>query len=128
MSSELFSVLLPDLSLDVPRGEYPRPDRDRSDRWLSLNGQWELESADGRAPITVPFAWETLASGVARTWLEHATYRRSLTVPADWAGARVVLCFGAVHHRARVLLDGVEVGTHVGGYDSFEIDVTDVVT
>ncbi|MBU4335336.1 MAG: glycoside hydrolase family 2 [Actinobacteria bacterium] len=128
MSSESFLVHRPDPSSDVPRGEYPRPDRDRSDRWLSLNGPWQLESADGTAPITVPYAWETLASGVARTWLERATYRRSLTVPAHWAGARVVLCFGAVHHRARVLLDGVEVGTHVGGYDSFELDVTDAVT
>jgi hypothetical protein len=128
MSFELSSAPDPDLSPGVPRGEYPRPDRDRSDRWLSLNGRWDLESADGRARITVPFAWETPASGVARTWLEHATYRRSLTVPATWVGARVVLCFGAVHHRARILLDDVEVGTHVGGYESFELDVTDVVT
>lgn len=112
----------------APRPEYPRPDRDRSHRWLSLNGQWDLQRADGSSPITVPFAWETLASGVTRTWLEHATYRRTVTVPADWAGARVVLCFGAVHHRARVLLDDVEVGTHVGGYESFELDVTHAVT
>jgi hypothetical protein len=110
---------------EYPRPEYPRPDRDRSHRWLSLNGQWELESVDGTASITVPFAWETLASGVARTWLERAVYRRSVTVPADWAGQRVFLCFGAVHHSARVLVGGVEVGSHVGGYDSFELDVTE---
>ncbi|UNX54685.1 hypothetical protein MF406_17710 [Georgenia sp. TF02-10] len=112
---------------DVPRPEYPRPDRDRSDRWLNLNGTWSLDTPAGSTSITVPFAWETLASGVARTWLEHATYRRTVTVPAGWAGARVVLCFGAVHHRARVLVDGFEVGTHVGGYDPFELDLTDVV-
>ena len=112
----------------APRAEYPRPDRDRSDRWLNLNGTWDLSWADGSSPITVPFAWETFASGVARTWLEHAVYRRVVTVPADWAGARVVLCFGAVHHRARVLIDDVEVGSHVGGYESFELDVTEAVT
>lgn len=111
----------------APRAEYPRPDRDRSDRWLNLNGTWDLSWADGSSSITVPFAWETLASGVARTWLERAVYRRVVTVPADWAGARVVLCFGAVHHRARVLIDDVEVGSHVGGYESFEIDVTEAV-
>ncbi len=112
---------------DVPRPEYPRPDRDRSDRWLTLNGTWALETPAGTTPITVPFAWETLASGVARTWLERATYRRTVVVPVAWTGARVVLCFGAVHHEARVLVDGVEVGTHVGGHSSFELDVTDVV-
>ena len=113
------------MSTVIPKPEYPRPDRDRSDRWLSLNGQWQLESADGVAPITVPFAWETPASGVARTWLESATYRRALTVPEDWSDARVFLCFGAVHHRATVFIDDAEVGTHTGGYTSFEFDVTE---
>jgi beta-galactosidase/beta-glucuronidase len=37
---------------------------------------------------------------------------------------RVVLCFGAVHHRARVLVDGHEIGSHVGGYEPFEFDIT----
>ena len=111
----------------VPKPEYPRPDRDRSARWLTLNGTWDLDSADGRASILVPFAWETPASGVARTWLERATYGRDVIVPADWADARVVLCFGAVHHHAIVALDGVVVGEHVGGATSFEFDVTDVL-
>ncbi|WP_291054384.1 sugar-binding domain-containing protein [Herbiconiux sp.] len=111
----------------VPKAEYPRPDLDRSERWLSLNGEWDFSSIDGSARITVPFAWETPASGIERTWLEAATYRRVLSVPADWEGARTVLCFGAVHHRATVSIDGTEVGTHVGGYTSFEFDVTEHV-
>lgn len=77
--------------------------------------------------MTVPFAWETSASGVGRTWLERAAYRRSISVPAAWAGNRVVLCFGAVHHEAHVLLDGVQIAHHVGGYTPFEVDVTDLV-
>lgn len=108
----------------VPKPEYPRPDRDRSAAWLTLNGPWDFESEYGTTTITVPFAWETEASGVQRTWLERGTYRRSVTVPAEWDGSRVLLCFGAVHHRARVLVDDVEVGVHVGGYTSFELDVT----
>ena len=112
----------------VPKPEYPRPDRDRSDRWLLLNGPWSFESEYGSATITVPFAWETEASGVHRTWLERGVYRRRVPVPAGWAGASIVLCFGAVHHRARVLVDGLEAGTHVGGYTSFELDVTDRAT
>lgn len=108
-----------------PRPEYPRPDRDRSQRWTSLNGVWDLETTDGTLPVTVPFAWETTASGVARTWLERATYRRSISAPAEWAGHRVMLCFGAVHHEAHVLLDGQEIAHHVGGYTPFEIDLTD---
>ncbi|WP_454051103.1 glycoside hydrolase family 2 protein [Cellulomonas sp. Marseille-Q8402] len=113
--------------MTVPRPEYPRPDLDRSDRWLPLNGTWDLDLPEGTVPVVVPFAWETAASGVARTWLEHATYRRSLTVPAGWDGARVLLCFGAVHHRAVVRVDGVPVAEHVGGSTPFEVDLTDVL-
>jgi beta-galactosidase/beta-glucuronidase len=115
------------LTRPAPRPEYPRPDLDRSGRWTSLEGTWDLDVPGGTVPITVPFAWETPASGVGRTWLEHATYRRQLTVPAEWAGARTVLCFGAVHHRAVVRVDGVQVAEHVGGYTPFEVDLDDVL-
>ncbi|THV23620.1 glycoside hydrolase family 2 protein [Glycomyces paridis] len=109
----------------IPRPEYPRPDRDRSERWRNLNGRWDF-AADGYVgPITVPFAWESAASGVHRTWLESGTYRRGVTAPADWDGSRIVLSFGAVHHRAVVSIDGAAVGEHTGGYESFEFDVTD---
>lgn len=111
----------------VPKPEYPRPDRDRSERWQTLNGVWDFESEDGSTSILVPFAWETPASTVERTWLERARYRRRIDIPAEWAGGRVALCFGAVHHRAVVSIDGVAVGEHVGGSTSFEFDVTDQV-
>ena len=114
-------------AVPIPRAEYPRPDLDRSDRWVSLNGEWDFDSIDGSTTIVVPFAWETPDSGVGRTWLERATYRRDILAPADWEGSRVVLCFGAVWHRAIVSIDGVRVGEHVGGYTSFELDVTEHV-
>lgn len=107
--------------MTVPKPEYPRPDRDRSDRWLSLNGQWAFESDEGATTITVPFAWETHGSGVQRTWLERGVYRRELPA-TDWP--RTYLCFGGVHHRARVTLDGEVLGEHVGGSVPFEFDIT----
>jgi len=111
----------------IPRPEYPRPDRDRSARWINLNGPWDFHAEGIDTTITVPYAWETPASGVRRTWLEHATYTREITIPTDWAGRRVVLCFGAVHHAARVSIDDRLVGEHAGGYTSFEFDVTDLL-
>jgi hypothetical protein len=115
------------MSVNPPKSEYPRPDRDRSARWLTLNGEWEFRSEDGDATIVVPFAWETPASGIARTWLESARYARTLHVPAEWGDARVVLCFGAVHHHSVVSIDGVVIGEHVGGTTSFEFDISDRV-
>ncbi|SDE33454.1 glycoside hydrolase family 2 protein [Glycomyces harbinensis] len=108
----------------IPRPEYPRPDRDRSARWRNLNGVWDFAAEGYDGTITVPFAWESEASGVHRTWMERGVYRRTVTAPSDWDGSRVVLSFGAVHHHAVVSVDGVVVGEHTGGYESFEIDVT----
>jgi beta-galactosidase/beta-glucuronidase len=54
---------------------------------------------------------------------EEVRYRRTFRVPADWAGSRVLLCFGAVDWRARVSLDGALLGTHTGGYTSFSFDL-----
>lgn len=75
----------------------------------------------------MPFAWETPASGIAEHWLRTAWYRRTFTVPADWAGQRVVLHFGAVHHAATVWVNGTEVAHHEGGYTPFAADVTDAL-
>ncbi len=125
----------------TPRPEYPRPEFDRSERWLSLNGEWSFRTGGDGLPIPsgadddrdwpsriiVPFAWETPASGVGAHWLELAWYRRTFVVPEDWEGERVILHFGAVHHVASVWIDGVDVGSHRGGYVPFEFDITAVV-
>ncbi|MEV4173295.1 sugar-binding domain-containing protein [Nonomuraea sp. NPDC049709] len=114
----------------TPRAEYPRPHFDRSHSWSSLNGDWDFRAdteQDWNRTITVPFAWETPASGIEAHWLPVAWYRRSFTVPAEWGGQRVVLQFGAVHHEATVYVNDVEVATHRGGYTPFEADITDAL-
>ncbi|MEV4469865.1 sugar-binding domain-containing protein [Nonomuraea sp. NPDC049504] len=111
----------------TPRAEYPRPHFDRSHSWSSLNGEWEFRAdtePDWTATITVPFAWETPASGIEAHWLPLAWYRRRFTVPSEWSGQRVVLHFGAVQHEATVWVNGTEVVSHRGGYTPFEADIT----
>lgn len=126
--------------------EYPRPQMVR-ERWLNLNGLWEyaVVGAEGTAEagnaaalstaapprdweerILVPFAIESSLSGVGRELEPGETlwYRCAFEVPADWAGQRVLLHFGAVDWEARVVMNGEEVGSHRGGYDAFSFDVT----
>lgn len=123
-----------------PRAEYPRPQFVRSD-WLCLNGTWrfEIDQADSgferglvharlADEITVPFAPEAPLSGVGVSdFLEAVWYQRSATVPADWAGRRVLLHFQAVDHDATVWIDGVQAGRHRGGFTGFSLDITDLV-
>ena len=124
----------------IPRSEHPRPDFMR-DTFLNLNGAWQFGfddkdeglSAGWQVPgirlpltITVPFAYQTKLSGIGPTDEIHPIlwYRRTFTVPAEMAGRRLLLRFGAVDYRCGVFVNGTLVGTHEGGYTPFEFDIT----
>ena len=82
------------------------------------------------APARCPCRRATTTSSptprCATTWATRGT-RRSVRVPARWAGERIVLRFDAATHRAVVWVDDTQVVEHEGGYTPFEADVTDVV-
>ncbi len=116
--------------------EYPRPQLTR-ERWQNLNGVWQFASAEeGEAPplgeelterILVPYPVESALSGIERSE-ERMFYRRTFEVPSGWRvgeGQRLILHFGAVDYDAKVWVNGEQVAAHRGGYDGFEVDVTD---
>jgi hypothetical protein len=116
----------------VPLPEYPRPQMER-DQWLNLNGDWGFRTARMRdrphfavglpQTIRVPFPPQSALSGIMRT-SPHSFYERAFTIPASWRGRGVLLHFGAVNYRTHVYVNGVSVGSHTGGYDSFTLDIT----
>lgn len=122
--------------MSIPRPEYPRPQFVRSD-WLCLNGDWEFEIDSGDSGlerglfdrsleqrITVPFCPESELSGIGTTdFLSAAWYRRTVVVPHEWQGRRVLLHFQAVDYDAAVWVNGVEVGRHRGGFTPFTCDL-----
>ncbi len=127
----------------IPRPEHPRPDFVR-DTFLNLNGVWQFafdDKDEGVAggwmnpgtklplEITVPFAYQTEASGLGPTDEIHPViwYRRSFTVPQEMQGRRVLLRFGAVDFECDVYVNGKRVGGHKGGYTPFAIDVTNAL-
>ncbi|MBU2668491.1 glycoside hydrolase family 2 [Actinoplanes bogorensis] len=118
--------------------EYPRPQLTR-DKWQNLNGVWEFAKADaGQAVPTgqslgervlVPYPIESALSGIQRHE-DRMWYRRTFTVPAGWKigpANRLRLHFGAVDYDAKVFVNGTQVATHRGGYDGFDVDVTDAL-
>ena len=124
----------------IPRPEHPRPDFMR-ETFCNLNGTWQFafdDKDEGVAAgwmnpgyalpleIVVPFAYQTKASGLGPTDAIHPViwYRRSFTVPAEMAGKRVLLRFGAVDFACTVYVNGKQMGQHKGGYTPFAIDIT----
>ena len=110
---------------DAPRSAYPRPQMRRRD-WLSLDGLWDFSAGGPTQPIRVPFCPESLLSGVQEAPPPGTAlrYARRFTLPADWAGRRVLLHFGAVMRCAEVTVNGQAAGTHDDGYLPFTLDVT----
>lgn len=115
--------------------EYPRPQLTRN-RWENLNGVWEFARATPGQPVPagqslgervlVPYPIESALSGIQRHE-DRMWYRRTFTVPDGWAGQRLLLHFGAVDYDAKVYVNGTQVGAHRGGYDGFDLDITDAL-
>ena len=106
----------------IPWNVYPRPQLKR-DSFFCLNGQWDFSFNDKETKILVPFAPESLLSGVMET-TEECVYKREFSLPEDFIKDKVFLHFGAVDQIARVYLNGEFVGEHIGGYEHFFFDIT----
>jgi beta-galactosidase/beta-glucuronidase len=127
---------------EIPRPEYPQPQFER-EQWVNLNGQWEFEFDDKNTGIAedwaaglkkfsktilVPFCFESRKSGIGDTSFHpQVWYRRSVSIPENWKGKRILLHFGAVDYRATVWLNGRMVGEHEGGHVPFSFEVTPFV-
>jgi len=122
--------------------DYPRPQFVRSE-WLNLNGEWDFRFDDDNAgelekwqenfagthTINVPFTYETKASGIGiEDFHPQVWYSRIVAIPKEEAGKRVLLHFQAVDYMAKVWVNGIQAGTHQGGYAAFSFDITDYLT
>ena len=120
----------------LPKPEHPRPQLVR-ENWINLNGIWgfEIDAGDSglerglakrelTGEILVPFAPESVLSGIEHVdFMEAVWYRRTVTIPQEWAGHNVLLHFGAVDHDATVWVNGIEVARHRGGFTPFTADL-----
>jgi len=115
---------------------------------LDLNGQWDFRmdpegagvtggwfSADVPYPdrIVVPGNWQAQGFGEPRRHLRHdyqgkAWYRRSVELPADWAGRRIWLHLGGVTNTAEVFVNGRNVGSVDGFITPYALDLAGIVT
>ncbi len=94
---------------------------------ILLSGQWEwrfVEEPNWR-PIAVPGCWEAL--DVPKDKVGPAWYRTRFEVPPTDVGDRLWLRFDAVSYACTVIVNGHEVGSHIGLWDAFSVEITDAV-
>jgi beta-mannosidase len=109
-------------------------------REISLNGDWRFATDPGNEGTRKQYfassydtsQWKTMP--VPSQWYVQGLdyhgvvwFRRELQVPASFPGERTELDFGAVDYEARVWVNGIYVGRHIGAYTSFHLDVSSAI-
>ncbi|AWW36735.1 beta-galactosidase [Streptomyces sp. AS58] len=121
----------PSLSLD---GDWhfqllPSPDAPVGETWSTAHvpGAWTLQDTDDLPHYTnvrMPFAEFPPHSPAANP---TGVYERTVDVPAEWAGRRIVLQVGAAESVLLVQVDGRPVGVSKDSHLAAEFDLTAVV-
>ena len=96
----------------------------------NLNKNWTFIYHDGtRQAVNIPHTWNNLdgQDGGNDYFRGTCTYETTFLAPAFGARERVYLQFDGVNSSAKVILNGVEVMTHDGGYSTFRADVTELI-
>jgi beta-galactosidase len=91
------------------------------------DGGWETVQVPHDWAIDGPFIDGGDGSTAKLPWQGEGWYRKTLDVPASYAGKRVYLVFDGVMAFPEVYLNGALVGTWDYGYTSFHLDITDHV-
>jgi hypothetical protein len=71
--------------------------------------------------VTVPHTWNI---GAHDDYEGVAWYFRRFEIPKALLGQHLEIHFGATYYKARVWLNGVELGQHEGGYTEYFFDIT----
>ncbi len=80
--------------------------------------------------IPVPSNWELLGYSLPTYDAVDNTaglYRRTVIVPAAWAGRRVYWHFDGALDGAEVFVNGQKAGYHESGYTAFDVDLTGLI-
>ncbi len=103
---------------------------------IDLNGAWQFRTdpaEQGRAAgwthqlppeiesVLVPHTW---GIGKYAGYLGTAWYFRTFEAPAGVRGKHVEIHFGATFYKARVWLNGAQLGEHEGGHTAYFFDVS----
>jgi len=97
---------------------------DRDWKAVDLPHDWAVELPFQNDPALASKGFYPLGRAYPATSI--GWYRRIFELPASDAGRRITLEFDGAYREATVFLNGFYAGQHIGGYDPFSFDVTDL--
>ena len=92
-----------------------------------LSGTWQFQYSPDSKWDKIQVPGEPAMQGYAIEHDKPFTYRKSFTVPVDYAGKHTILRFDGVYSHARLFVNGTFVREHHGGFTRWETDVTPFV-
>lgn len=92
-----------------------------------LSGTWQFRYSPDSKWDKIQVPGEPAMQGYAIEHDKPFTYRKSFTVPADYAGKHTILRFDGVYSHARLFVNDTFVREHHGGFTRWETDVTPFV-
>lgn len=92
-----------------------------------LSGTWQFRYSPDSKWDKIQVPGEPAMQGYAIEHDKPFTYRKSFSVPADYAGKHTILRFDGVYSHARLFVNGTFVREHHGGFTRWETDVTPFV-
>ncbi|TLS38383.1 glycoside hydrolase family 2 protein [Pseudalkalibacillus caeni] len=115
------------------------PQTVKRENYIDLTGRWEvlidfnnevkeisqLNQMTKWQPLNVPGCWEQIESNKLAegpVW-----YKKRFLVPHSWNNSPASLSFEGVNYFCEIWVNGKEAGTHEGGWNGFEINVTDYI-
>jgi hypothetical protein len=124
LTAEVKIPRLSPLPIDIEKNNIPL-----SGEWLfnssPEDGFWKNTPGQGWHSIDVPGEWVMQGFKVKKGI--EAAYSRTFNVSSDWGGKRIKLRCNGVYSESRIFINGKQVGSHLGGFTPFELDVTEAI-
>lgn len=98
--------------------------------YIPLNSQWEFTKCGKTETVCLPHTWNAAdgQDGGNDYWRGCASYRKTFPYPTMECGGRAILEFRGAAMTADIYVNHQHLAHHEGGYSTFRVDITDVLS
>lgn len=93
---------------------------------IDLNKEWIFIANNKQIDVNIPHTWNVQESSLVK-YKGSATYIKKFNKPIELKDKCIYLIFDGVNSVCDVILNGMQIGHHEGGYSRFIIDITDQI-